>query len=115
LGAAEIGKLRGDVDDPAARLLPRHQPDRLAADKEHAAQVHRHEPVEVLRRRLQQGLLDQDPGVVDQDVETFEPGFDLAQQPQDVVFAGHISGNRGAFTASGPYGGQGLVAGRAVR
>ena len=46
--AAEIGQLRGHVDDPAPALAG-HGADRLAADQEHAAQIDRDQPVELWR------------------------------------------------------------------
>ena len=87
--APEIGKLRSDVDDPAS-ALPDHDPKRLAADQEDAAEIDADQPVEVRRRGLEKRLLDQDARIVDQDVEAAEAGDDGLHHSQHLAFVGHV-------------------------
>ena len=56
---------------PAADL--HHVADRLAPGHEGAAQIDRHQPVEIRGRGLEQRLLEDDAGVVHEDVEAAEP------------------------------------------
>jgi hypothetical protein len=104
--AAEIGKLGGDVDDPA-RALPGHRAQRLAPDQEDAAQVDADQPVEVGGAGLEQRLLDQDAGVVDQKIETAEPRQHGIDHRQHLVLLGDVR-----LQCAGPFaahlGGHGL-------
>ena len=67
-----------------------HDPKRLAPDQEGAAQIDADQPVEVRRRGLEQRLLDQDAGVVDQDVEAAETGDAVSNMRQHLALVGDV-------------------------
>ena len=70
--------------------LPGHDAQRLAPDQERAAQIDPDQPVEIRRRGLEQRLLDQDAGVVDQDVETAERGERTLEHRQHRRLVGDV-------------------------
>src|SRR5215207_8941364 len=78
-GAAEPADRR-DVDDRARALLLHLRGDGLHAE-EHAGLVDRDDLVPGLERRVDHALPAQDPGVVDEDVETSVIGDDAPHEP----------------------------------
>ncbi len=84
--------------------LAAHHPDRLAADQEHAAQVDADQPVEVGGAGLQQRLLDQDAGIVDQDVEPAEARQNSVEHRDDLGLVGDVDLGRERLPAAGGHG-----------
>ena len=74
----------GQVDDPAVALL-HHVPLGRAAHEERAAQVHAEHHVPVVLGHLEQQVVADDPGVVDQDRGRAEFGGDLADRGLHLV------------------------------
>jgi hypothetical protein len=96
--AAEVGEFGGKVDDSPAALQG-HQVDGLAPDQKSAAQVDSNQPVKVLGGGLEQRLLDQNAGIVDQDVETAEASLDSLEQGEHLCLVGNVSPDGEGFPA----------------
>ena len=76
-----------DVDDLAAARLLHRRVDGLR-HQEGAGQVPVHDRLPLVERHVLRRLADDDPGVVDQDVDPAEPAEDLGDGPLDLVGAG---------------------------
>jgi hypothetical protein len=62
-----------------------HDADRRLRAQEHAANVHRVQAIEIVRRRVVDGADVGDAGVVDEDVEAAERRVDLIEAARDGV------------------------------
>ncbi len=72
-----------------------HQGQDGTSYEEHAAEVHRDDPVPELDRRLVELPDARDPSVVEEDVDPSESSQNVARQPLATLGIGHVDGERG--------------------
>ena len=90
-------RVRGHVDDGPAALLQHHRHDRSGASPG-SREVDRHRPLPVLIGRLEEGLRDVDPRVVDQHVDAPEGVLRGPRQGRGARRRGHVRTTRDRAT-----------------
>jgi len=99
--AAAVGGDGGGLDELAAELRIRHQsliehPARDGLEhEEDGAQVDAHHTIPLVRRHLEHGLQADDPGVVEEHVESAPASVGFVDHAVDVLPAGDIRADRG--------------------
>src|SRR3954462_10448277 len=107
-GVAHHAHHRGDVDDPPPPAL-HHPPDHLFAEREGAGQVGAQHPLPVVEGHASEQVVGGDAGVVDQDVDLPEVGWQALQPLAEGLGLGDVERQRpGAAPAGVDVGGERL-------
>ena len=92
----------GDGNDASAPALGDHAPGRLLATEKHAFQIVAEDEIPILLGHVDDGRLANQPGIVDQDVESAQPRVGFGESPRHLVGEADVALNGVDLSAAKP-------------